>query len=569
MGKQIQTITATVISMLSLVITLKTPKVDAAVLFVGKYGFLNQKLMLISLIQRQQVLGSLLQGNKTLISVTEQSSNSLVQKQFAATAKDSELQQSLSKSVNNLQSAEKLNEQIKDYSPTFVDKPLSSQLSKAAGTSKADKINQDIQERTQGLVEGDDEISLVEAQKILKSTDNEIGAEFNAGDLDNIDKEPLEQTVAVLQSQGVAGNILDVDNGSVDFPKPIFLVILLLTSSPIILMFVALGVSFTEAINEGFLDDLKDKFGKPKVPEGSVFLHNRSFTKISDIALKAVKINDEKFGTEEFLFYVKIKHNIRKGGEEYQQLNNRVELLRAAILAQKSFLRLEQTELRYRSRKQQEFYRFVADNISDSSDNIDKQAFNNKVKKKQAEILPLITTEEGRAALDSYVKEINVISQYDLGLKLLALFKQYELADFSILKTVSDIVETLQAKDLLTAKNLVSLVIENYEVFEKLSPILSISKAESSPAVYARILQIIGLIERHADAYIKFGQLVELLKKWDKLHQSIAMVRQAYTSDKYTIPQEFKEKIPGLNVYQKYGKYLTPCLRVPLSPRQS
>jgi hypothetical protein len=556
MGKQIQTITATVISMLSLVITLKTPKVDAAVLFVGKYGFLNQKLMLISLIQRQQVLGSLLQGNKTLISVTEQSSNSLVQKQFAATAKDSELQQSLSKSVNNLQSAEKLNEQIKDYSPTFVDKPLSSQLSKAAGTSKADKINQDIQERTQGLVEGDDEISLVEAQKILKSTDNEIGAEFNAGDLDNIDKEPLEQTVAVLQSQGVAGNILDVDNGSVDFPKPIFLVILLLTSSPIILMFVALGVSFTEAINEGFLDDLKDKFGKPKVPEGSVFLHNRSFTKISDIALKAVKINDEKFGTEEFLFYVKIKHNIRKGGEEYQQLNNRVELLRAAILAQKSFLRLEQTELRYRSRKQQEFYRFVADNISDSSDNIDKQAFNNKVKKKQAEILPLITTEEGRAALDSYVKEINVISQYDLGLKLLALFKQYELADFSILKTVSDIVETLQAKDLLTAKNLVSLVIENYEVFEKLSPILSISKAESSPAVYARILQIIGLIERHADAYIKFGQLVELLKKWDKLHQSIAMVRQAYTSDKYTIPQEFKEKIPGLNVYQKYGKYL-------------
>lgn len=103
---------------------------------------------------------------------------------------------------------------------------------------------------------------------------------------------------------------------------------------------------------------------------------------------------------------------------------------------------------------------------------------------------------------------------------------------------------------------MVSLVIENYEVFEKLAPILSISKAESSPAVYARILQIIGLIERHADAYIKLEQLVELLKKWEKLHQSITMVRQEYTSDKYTIPQEFKEKIPGLNVYQKYGKYL-------------
>lgn len=34
------------------------------------------------------------------------------------------------------------------------------------------------------------------------------------------------------------------------------------------------------------------------------------------------------------------------------------------------------------------------------------------------------------------------------------------------------------------------------------------------------------------------------------------MVRNEYTDDKYQIPSEFKEDIPGITVYQKYAKYL-------------
>ncbi len=45
--------------------------------------------------------------------------------------------------------------------------------------------------------------------------------------------------------------------------------------------------------------------------------------------------------------------NVAKKTEGYPELNNSVELLKAAIIAQKSFLKLESTELRYRSRKQQ------------------------------------------------------------------------------------------------------------------------------------------------------------------------------------------------------------------------
>jgi len=142
-----------------------------------------------------------------------------------------------------------------------------------------------------------------------------------------------------------------------------------------------------------------------------------------------------------------------KESSGYKGLGNCVDLLQAGIIAQKSFLRLEQTELRYRSRKQQEFYQYVADNLEDD---LDREEFAKKIKKKQAEVLPLITTEEGRGAIDTYTKEINVLSKYKLGLKLLALFKQYELKDFSILKNVSDVVETLAGKDLLDSSDLAS-----------------------------------------------------------------------------------------------------------------
>lgn len=35
------------------------------------------------------------------------------------------------------------------------------------------------------------------------------------------------------------------------------------------------------------------------------------------------------------------------------------------------------------------------------------------------------------------------------------------------------------------------------------------------------------------------------------------MVRKEYTSNEYKLPPEFTQKIPGIDVYQKYAKYLS------------
>ncbi|MEM8672671.1 MAG: hypothetical protein AAGF83_02185 [Cyanobacteria bacterium P01_G01_bin.67] len=324
---------------------------------------------------------------------------------------------------------------------------------------------------------------------------------------------------------------------------------------PATLLVFLIATPFAKGILGVFKSNYEEKFGKPKVPEGSINLHSRSFKEITLIGNKAEKINNDKFGNEEFLLLLRIKINMSREAEGYKGLSNCVDLLQAGIIAQKSFLRLEQTELRYRSRRQQEFYQYVADNLEDGEE-LEREAFAKKVKKKQTEVLPLITTEEGREAINTYAKEINVLSKYKLGLKLLALFKQYELQDFSILKNISDVVETLEGKDLISSDDLVSPVLENYESFEKLGPIIGISAAESTPQAYAKILQVIGLTNRHGKAYLEFGQLVTLLKKWEKPYKAIALVRKEYTEDKYSLPAEFKSDIPGVAVYQKYAEYL-------------
>jgi hypothetical protein len=93
-------------------------------------------------------------------------------------------------------------------------------------------------------------------------------------------------------------------------------------------------------------------------------------------------------------------------------------------------------------------------------------------------------------------------------------------------------------------------------IVEKLGPIIGMSPAESTPQAYARILQVIGLTNRHSKAYLEFEQLVQLLKKWEQPYKAIALVRKEYTEDKYSIPAEFKQDIPGWNTYQKYAEYL-------------
>lgn len=294
-------------------------------------------------------------------------------------------------------------------------------------------------------------------------------------------------------------------------------------------------------------------FGKESVPDDAIELHNKKIREITPLAQKIVRMDDEKFTNKEFSLYVKIRIKVETEAQEYQQVCRSIKYLEVAIAASGSYLKTEQTELRYRSRKQQEFYQFVIDNITDD---VNKNAFRDRLKNKLDEILPSINSEEGKAALKTYLVEINKISQYDLGLKLLSLFKKYELSDFTILRKVSDLVEKTASQDLLTANELKLTVIENYEDFEKLAPIVGISDDNLKPELFVQMLQYLGLGRKHEKSYSQFQSLIEAIKKWRKSYKSINIIRQQYHSEEYNIPKEFYTTIPGENIYHKYKTHL-------------
>ncbi len=255
---------------------------------------------------------------------------------------------------------------------------------------------------------------------------------------------------------------------------------------------------FAEIKGAGIWGKLTDKFQKPKVLESDKFLHQRNFEKLSQITNQAENLNADKFGNTEFLAFFKIKSYVARSIDEYTNLDNIIELLTVAIGAQTSFALIDSTESRYCSSGQQQLYKFVDGLLAQE---IETSDFRKQVDLKLQEVLPLLKTDEGKVALQAYAIEINKISKNSLGLKLLLMFKKYQLEDYSILRGISSTINQLESEDLLNLDSLLVLVMVKYDIFEKVGPIIGIEERYNRPETYSKILQYIGLKSRHEVSY--------------------------------------------------------------------
>ena len=294
---------------------------------------------------------------------------------------------------------------------------------------------------------------------------------------------------------------------------------------------------------------------KPEVPELVEIVHNREMSAVGIFAKKAESIDSDKFSGQEFLMFVKMKYCLARGIEEYAGLDQSIKLLQGAIEAKNSYLTLDQTEFRYRSSKQQDFYQYVESLLA--SDYEDKAAFQARVAEKLLSTLPQVKTEEGKIALKAYQSELERLADYELGLKLLSLFKTYQLADYSVLRTISDILETFREKQTLDYSSLVVLVISKYEVFEKLKNIIGVADNKNKPETYARMMQYIALAYRHGKSYAQFAELLQVMRQWYLPYRAILDIRQRYPRSSFKLPKQFSEDIPGVAIYDKYRKSLT------------
>ncbi len=309
-----------------------------------------------------------------------------------------------------------------------------------------------------------------------------------------------------------------------------------------------------------FWSKLTDKFQKPRILESDEFLHQRNLDQLITIGNQAENMHGEKFGNSEFTAFVKIKSYIHRSIGEYTGLDDILAMLNAAIGAQNSFLTIEGGESRHCSSTQQQLYKLVNKLLAEE---LDASDFTQQVNQKLAELLPQLKTEEGKIALQAYATEVGKVAQTPLGLKLLLLFKRYNFDDFSVLRGVNNTISELKNEDLLNLDSLLLLVMVKYDVFEKLGPIIGVSDEYNRPETYAKMLQYIGLKDKHEDAYQKFQAFLLLMKKWETYCKTVANVRQKYDRQQYRLPKSFATAIPATELYEKYKDSLPLTTSVP------
>lgn len=293
--------------------------------------------------------------------------------------------------------------------------------------------------------------------------------------------------------------------------------------------------------------------GKQEIPESTISLYNNTLKSIKNISALLKSVDNEKFTSREFVNFLNLNRQFESNTGAYEGLKYSIELLRVALETKESFLKIEATETRYRSYSQQEFYEYVYEYLQQD---LSVDEFQTLVQRQLNDIIPKIKTDDGKAAIQSYVNQLDIVCKDKLGLKLLFLFKQYDLSNFALLRTVSEIADTFYNKNLDSLKEFMVVVQLNAELFLKLGQIIQVPAGKNKPETYALMLQYIALRNRHQKSYGQFQQLLGLLKEWQRFYHPLITIRQEYPFSEYKQPSIFAEEIPGLNIYEKYQNHV-------------
>jgi hypothetical protein len=293
-------------------------------------------------------------------------------------------------------------------------------------------------------------------------------------------------------------------------------------------------------------------FYREEIPSPVVEIHNSAFDVGVRVFHRAESIEVDKFGSKEFLAFVRIKHALAQNNTTHRNLEKYAQLLQTGMKTKKSFITLEQIELRHHGKKFNEFYEYVNSLLSNLSS---PAAFKAYLQPKFAEVYPTMTSEEGKTALHNYVQQLESLCEHNLGLKLLAAFKTHKLSDYSILSKVSDMIKSLERHDLLDLKGLKVRIIAEKSIFEDLGKIINITLDERNPETFSKILQYIALGEKHEASYPKFQELANLLESWNKNYETVQSIRDQYRSKRYKQVKAFSQTFPGVELYNKYKDY--------------
>jgi hypothetical protein len=295
-------------------------------------------------------------------------------------------------------------------------------------------------------------------------------------------------------------------------------------------------------------------FYRKKVPKGIIFVHGRELERIAPLSENAEVLDIEKFKGSEFIEFLRIRQQLYNNSGPYEGLENSFRLLNTAIEAKTCFEKIWQIEFRFLSSKQQECYQLVDRLLADNRRGKD---FQDLLEAKIEEVLPFITSKEGQQAIVAYGNTYIQLSEYEFGLDLMRLFKQYKMSDYIVLVTIDKILRQYKKEDLTDFRTALIQVTNNFDAVEKLGPIIQLSKKKAVPETFARMLQFVAMLAKHEDSYAKFQHLIAILEEWNVAYQAILEIRRDYSGEVYRQPKEFAQKIPGEKLYEKYKKWFS------------
>jgi hypothetical protein len=261
----------------------------------------------------------------------------------------------------------------------------------------------------------------------------------------------------------------------------------------------------------------------------------------------------QEFVNPEFISFLKLKN---KEIDKYKDLLKSIRLLTIALQLKDIFFTLWNIENRFQGFQEQNFYDFIAELIEK---NVTQSEFLTILNQRFDEDISFLDNSNIQTALKSYKKGIEILSVNNLGLKLLGNFQKNQINYMIFLKNFNDMINILIEKKYIHHLSSLEIYVNrnrNSVFFKQISKVIELSGTLNNYKNQALVIQYVGLNYKYTSDYLEFKEFLNFLSQWEKTYQIITNIRQEYKEMSQKLPQEFKQEIPGLEIYQKYHNLL-------------
>ena len=125
------------------------------------------------------------------------------------------------------------------------------------------------------------------------------------------------------------------------------------------------------------------------------------------------------------------------------------------------------------------------------------------------------------------------------------------------MKIIAELLQGVEKSHTHDLNNITKIVNDHISEFRALKTIINLPDEKDDPRIYAIMIQCVALAHAHEISYLKFEELMKVLRKWYSNYKVLQKIAEEYPASRYKLPKEFLEAIPGEDILLKYQRWLT------------